>query len=216
MDVATKPENPVFSFLEKLFNLMIANVLFLICSLPIITLGAAAAGMIQVVQDQIYHVEQPVLRRFFHGFSNNFKQATAVWLMLLVFLTGMVCNYLLVSTYLHGWMAWACKLLIGSLTVVVVCMMSYLYPLMVRYRNSMRAHLNNSLILSVVKLPRTVIMGLINTLFFWIPFFSVQAFLGTMVLWMLFGFAFICYLDAQLLAPVFRQMEQKNTVDFMT
>ena len=210
-----RPENPVMIFMEKVFNMMLANVLFLVCSVPVITMGAALTGLIQVVQDQIYHDEEPVIRRFFTAFRENFRQATLAFIMLAVFLAGMTCNALLVLTYLRGWIAQLCYILLGVLTALVLCIMSYLFPMMVRYRNSMRDHLNNSLILTVVKLPRTIAMLFLNTLFFLIPFFSFRIFLATMVFWLIIGFSFISYSDTRILVPVFKQMEEKNTVELM-
>ena len=208
-------ENPVMIFMEKVFNMMLANILFLICSIPVITIGASLTGMIQVVQDQIYNEEQPVIRRFFEAFRENFKQATAAFLMLAVFLVGMTCNALLVLTYLRGWVAQILYILLAVLTAVVLCIMSYLFPMLVRYRNSLRDHLNNSLILSVVKLPRTLLMLFLNLLFFLIPFFSFKIFLATLVFWLIIGFAFIAYSDTRILVPVFKQMEEKNTVELL-
>ncbi len=209
------PENPVFQFLEKVFDLMVANVLFLLCSIPVFTLGAAFTGMLQVAQDQIFHEEQPVVRRFFSAFRKNFKQATAAWLMLLVFLIGMGCNSMLVVAYLRGWVSQIVNILIWVLVAVVVCIMSYLFPLITRYENSMHQQLNNSLILAVVKLPRTILLAILNTFVFWIPFFSMQTFLSTLVFWIIMGFAFVAYCDLRILAPVFRQMEKEGTVGFM-
>ncbi len=210
------PENPVFQFLEKIFNLMIANFLFIICSIPIITIGASLTAMLQVAQDQIFDEDQPVIRRFFSAFRENFVQATAAWLMLLVFLIGMGCNIMLIITYLDGWIAQILKIIAYILVALVVCIMSYLFPLIARYRNTMRRQLNNSLILTVVKLPRTIVMVILNTMIFWIPFFSMQIFLATMVFWLVIGFAFIAYSNVRILSPVFRQMEKEGTIDFMT
>ena len=209
------PENPVMIFMEKVFNMMLANILFLICSIPVITIGAALTGMIQVIQDQIYNEEQPVIRRFFEAFRENFRQATIAFLMLAVFLIGMTCNALLVLTYVQGWIAQILYILLAVLTAVVLCIMSYLFPMLVRYRNTLRDHLNNSLILTVVKLPRTIAMLFLNLLFFLIPFFSFRIFLATLVFWLIIGFAFIAYSDTRILAPVFKQMEEKNTVELL-
>ena len=208
-------ENPVMLFMEKVFNMMLANILFLLCSIPVITMGAALAGMIQVVQDQIYHEEQPVIRRFFQSFRDNFRQSTLAFLMLAVFLAGMVCNALLVLTYLRGFVAQICYIILGVLTALVICIMSYLFPMIVRYQNTMKDHLNNSLILTVVKFPRTILMFFLNILFFAVPFFSFKMFLATMVFWLIIGFSFIAYTDTRILVPVFRQMEEKNTVELL-
>ena len=213
MKKTLQPENPVMIFMEKVFNMMLANVLFLICSVPVITIGAALTGLLQVVEDQIYHEDAPVIRRFFEAFRENFKQSTAVFLMMAVFLIGMACNALLTLTYLRGWAAQMAYIILGVLTALGLAILSYLFPMIVRYRNTLKDHLNNSLILTIVKFPRTLLMLLLNTLFFWIPFFSFQLFLATLVFWLIIGFAFIAYSDIRILVPVFKQMEEKNTVD---
>ena len=210
-----KPVNPIFVFLEKVFNLMLANVLFLVCSLPVVTLGASLAGLIQVAQDQFYQEDRSVIPRFFQAFRENFLQATLAWGMLVLFLGGMLCNVLLILTYCQGWIAQLLYILAGVLTALVLAIMSYLFPMIVRYRNPMKIHLNNSLILAVVKLPRTLLMLLLNTLIFWIPFFSLNVFLGTMIFWLILGFGFIAFTDARILVPVFRQMEEDDTVELM-
>ena len=215
MQKTLRPENPVLAFMEKVFNMMLANVLFLICCIPVFTIGASLSGLLQVVEDQIYHEEEPVLRRFFGAFRENFRQSTAAFLMLLVFLTGMICNALLTLTYLRGWIAQMVYIFLGVLTALVLSIMSYFFPMIVRYRNTLKDHFNNSLILTIVKLPRTVVMLLLNTMFFWIPFFSFRIFLATLVFWLIIGFAFVAYSDIRILAPVFKQMEEKDTVELL-
>ena len=207
--------NPVFAFLEKVFNIMLANVLFILCSLPVITLGASLCGMLQVIQDQFYQEDAPALKRFFYGFRRNFLQGTLAWIILAVFLAGMGCNALLVLTYCRGWTAQVLYIILGFLTAAGLCIFSYVFPLIVRYQNPMKVHLNNALILSVVKLPRTLAMALLNTLIFWIAFFSLQVFISTFIFWLIIGFGFIAYSDMRLLVPVFRQMEEEDTVELM-
>ena len=215
MEQKEKRGNPVFEFLEQIFNLMLANVLFLVCSLPVVTLGAAAAGLIQVAQDQLYGEGEPVIRRFFRSFRRNFRQATGAWLLLAVFLGGMVCNALLVLTYLRGWMAQIGYLLVGILAAVGMAIASYLFPMIVRYQNPLRVHLNNSLILAVVKLPRTILLVLLNTALFGLLFFSMKVFVSTMIFWVILGFGFIAYSDERILRPVFREMEETDTVELL-
>ena len=215
MEKTLQPENPVFLFMEKVFNLMLANVLFLLCCIPVFTIGAALTGLIQISLDQIDGEDQPVIRRFFRTFRENFREATISFLLLFVFLSGMLCNALLVLTYLRGLYAQIAYLVLGVLAFLGISIGSYLFPMLVRYQNPLRQHFYNSFILTVVKLPRTIIMVLLNTLFFLIPYFSFRLFLGTLVFWMVIGFAFIAYSDLRILKPVFRQMEEKDTVELM-
>lgn len=66
--------------LNKAADLIFVNVLFAVCSLPVVTIGAAQAGLytaVKVLRDR--KDDRPVLRSFFRGFRNGFGKITAVW-----------------------------------------------------------------------------------------------------------------------------------------
>ena len=66
----------------------------------------------------------------------------------------------------------------------------------------------NSAILAVVKLPRTIAMMFLTLLPLLIALVSMNAFVSTMIFWVIIGFAFISYAQASLMRPVFRQLEK--------
>lgn len=43
--MSEKEDNPIFDKLELLFNLMILNVLWIICSIPVVTIGASSSAL---------------------------------------------------------------------------------------------------------------------------------------------------------------------------
>ncbi len=44
-------DNPFFGFMDRLGDIVILNILFLICSVPIITMGASVSAMYQALRD---------------------------------------------------------------------------------------------------------------------------------------------------------------------
>ena len=48
MQSVFSPDSKVMQALSRVFDLMVLNILFLLCSLPVITLGAAATGLFDV------------------------------------------------------------------------------------------------------------------------------------------------------------------------
>ncbi len=200
-------DNPFMQFLARVGDLILANFLFLICSVPVLTMGASLTALHKVTLDTATEKESGVFRTFFRAFRENFKQATIAWIAMLVFFLGMACNLLLTVTYLTGNLALICKAFLAVLTVAVLALGAYLYPLMVRYENSLREHALNAGILVIVKLPRTIALVLLNALPLLIAYFSLETFFSTLVFWLVIGFAFTSYITATLLLPVYREME---------
>lgn len=204
------PENPLMQFLSRVGDMMLANLLFLVCCVPLVTIGAAWTALNRVMQSIALREDIGVVKPFFRAFSENFRQATAVWLLLLVFFAGMGGNLLLALSYLTGNALLACKWIIGVLTVWILAVGCYSFQLLARYDNTTRQQLTNAAILTVVKLPRTLGLTLLAILPVLLAYVSMEVFVSTLVFWLILGFAFSSFLSASLLTPVFRQMEQPD------
>lgn len=206
-------DNPVIRFLSRVGEMMIANVLFLLCSIPIVTGGAALTALNRVMQSIVLGEDIGVVKPFFAAFRENFRQATVGWLILLVFLAGMGGNLLLSLSYLTGNALLVCKWIIGVLTVWILAVACYYFQLVARYDNTLRQHITNAGILAVVKLPRTLGLAVLALLPVLIAYVSLKVFFPTLIYWIILGFAFGSYLSASLMAPVFRQMEKPDGPD---
>ena len=204
-------DNPVMRALGKLYDLMIANVLFLVCSLPVLTFGASLAAMTKVTQDIVRETGSGTARTFFRAFRSNFRQATVLWLILAAFFVCTVCNLVLIDTYLTGTAAQVMRVALIMFAVVVVAVACYMFPLLVRYENTLLAHCRNALILTGAKLPRTVCLVVLTLLPAALAYFSLASFLRISLLFSVIGFAGLNYLCSLLLRPVMAQLEKDQT-----
>ena len=200
-------DNPLVQFLARVGEMILVNTLFLLCCIPVITIGAALTALQKVTQNIAGDAPGGVWRTYWQSFRRNFRQATAAWLVILVFFVGMFCNLMLVISYFTGNTALILKWVLGIIVVMLLGTAVYLFPLIARYENPLRLHAQNAGILAVVKLPRTLLMIVLNLLPLIIAFFSLQTFLSTLVFWLTLGFGFVSYLCSILLSPVFREME---------
>ena len=130
-------DNPFIQFLARVGDMILANFLFLICSLPIITIGAALTGLNKVTQEIAMDESPSLLKSFFGAFKENFRQATAAWLIILVFFLGMICNQLLVSFYCVGVIEQVFRWILYFIMALMVAIAAYVFPLIVRYENSL-------------------------------------------------------------------------------
>lgn len=204
------PDNPFFQFLSRVGDLILLNVLFLLCCIPIVTIGAAQAALAKVTQDYVMENDGGVLKPFLRAFKANFKQATIVWLMELVILVGLVSDLLLIMTYFTGTLATVMYTLLIVLAILVVCVSSYMIPLLVRYENTLRQHLSNAVVLAVIKLPKTVGMVVLNLLPLLIALLSLNVFVQTLIFWIAIGFGFVAYVESNMLKSVFEELEKGN------
>ena len=204
-------ENPIFQMLSRVGDMIIANVLFLISCIPILTIGAALAGLNKVSQAIVLDDDRGIAKLFFNGFKSNFKQATSVWVAILIILVSLVCNWLLITTFVTGTFATVLYVLLGILVFLVIGVLSYLIPLIVRYNNTIREHLYNAIILAIMKFPRTLVMVFLNIVLFILPFISLNAFSQTMIFWLMIGFSFLSYIISTLLKPVFKELEGETS-----
>ena len=76
-------DSPVMVFLSKVANLMILNVLTIICCIPIFTAGAAITALYYVTIKMARGDDPYIIKGYFKSFKENFKQATIIWLIML-------------------------------------------------------------------------------------------------------------------------------------
>ena len=203
-------ENPFIQFLVRVGDLMILNLLFILCSLPVVTLGASLTALHRVTQNMLFEQEEPLIKAFFRAFRQNFKQSTLVWLVELVVIVSLVCDVLLVMAYFNGGLAKAMYILVAVLAILVAGVFSYLMPLIARYENGMRQQVNNAVVLAIIKLPKTLLLMLLNLLPVILLLISVPVFVQTLIFWVIIGFAFVSFLTSSILKPVFQQLEKGN------
>lgn len=204
-------DNPFVQFLSRAGDLMVLNVLFLLCSVPIVTAGASLTAMLHILQGYPEGREPKIIPTFFRTFRANFRQATVAWILVVVLLLVLGYDFLFFDANFSGGIAIAAKFLSGALMVVVIATAGYLFPLMARYENTLKQLLGNALILAVSKLPRTLCMTALHLFPLAVAFLSPSVFLYSIIFWLLIGFALVCWLDCLLLAPVLRQLEKENS-----
>ena len=203
-------ENPFIQFLVRVGDLIILNVLFILCSAPVVTLGASLTALHRVTQNMLFEQEEPLLKAFFRAFRQNFKQSTLAWLVELVVIVSLVCDVLLVMAYFNGGLAKAMYILVAVLAILVAGVYAYLMPLIARYENGMRQQVNNAVILAIIKLPKTLLLVFLNLLPVILVLISVPVFVQTLIFWVIIGFAFVSFLTSSILKPVFQELEKGN------
>lgn len=201
----------VVSLLMDFADLIIANALWLLTSLPIITLGASTAALYSVVRTPgTTRYSASVLKNYFRAFFRNFKTATLTMLILLIPAALVGINIFVV---LFG-------LLEQSIVGYVICgvsillflfVWSYVFPLIAHFENSVFKTIGNALVLSVAHLPTTVVVTALNLIPVLVMVFFTNFFYKTIIIWLFLVFALIAKANSLLLERVFRRYLPENT-----
>ena len=93
-------DSKLMQILGMFADMVIMNLLYILCSIPIFTIGAAQAGLytgLRVLVDK--ENDEYCYRAFFRGFANGFKRITPVWCIVLVVMSLMVWVLLMIHNF---------------------------------------------------------------------------------------------------------------------
>lgn len=179
------------------------NILWLLCSLPIFTIGASTAALYDVTLKIVREDDTALTARFFKAFRENFRQATALWLILLALgvllaADGYILYHLYQSTSGGMSVVWTLMLaLIIASAIAYVIVLTYVFPLTASVKNTNWAMLKNSFLIGIHYLFCTILVFAIH----FAMFFAVVAIFTPLII---FGEGLCALLSSYLLSNVIR------------
>lgn len=196
------PDSQIMRFLARLSDLVILNVVFLFTCLPLFTIGAAISALYTVVFAMDTEREGKVLPTYFRAFRENFRQGTAVFLVLLLFGAASCVNMSQFSE-IGGGLGYGLFLLAMLVLILTVFTATFAFPLVSQFRNTTGAMLKNALLLSLSHLPRAILAGVINAFPWLVMIVNLYAFLRLGILWFALYFSAAAYYNSRILKKVF-------------
>ena len=201
-------DSPIMQIISRFCDIVILNIVFLITCIPIFTIGAANTALYDVVFRMDTDREGKLLATYFLSFKENFRQSTALWLLMLLFGAATYVNMTRFS--ILGEKAWLLGygLFILSMMVLVVevFLFSYSFPLLSRFRNSTRRTASNALLLAIGNLPRTLVVCVINCFPWALLIMNFYAFMQIGFIWLTAYFAAAAYFNSRILMKIFSKL----------
>lgn len=189
----------LLKFSENLTDICILGALWFLCSLPIVTIGAANTAMYAVFMQHIIHGKRELVKPFFAAFKKNFKCATILWLimfslMILFTVDAFYYLYLTRSSIFHRTIG----MIMFCLLAIVILLSCYAFPMTALYNNTIKDTLVKSIQYFCVSWPWTLLLFAVNL---------VVAALMAMGLWyFLFLFAgIIGYANSHIVIKAFKR-----------
>lgn len=209
-------DGPVFRFLETVTNLLLLNLLCLVCCLPVITIGPALTATYYVALKLIRKEETSIFRNFFHSFRQNFKQGLLLGVGVIL-LAAILLTDLQVLTYLTAIPEAASKVLIvviGLFLLILAMISVYLFAVLAQFENTIKELIKWSAVLVVRHLPVTILCLVVAALPLLCMIFIPALFLQTVLpVMLLIGFAGIAYIHSYFFVRVFAYYMPKEETD---
>lgn len=206
----------IFSYESKFSRIMMQiaygcylNLLWALCSIPLFTIGASTTALYYVACKIAKNEEGDITQQFFRAFKSNFKQATAIWVPLM--LLGIALGFdVWVVGRLRMTTAGAAPIFWTLLLAVIICAciiyaveLMFVFPLLAKVENSSMAMLKNSLLIGTHYLNCTLVVFAIHFVMFVIAvrFFTPILLLGEGLCAILSAYFFNPVIDALSVTP---------------
>ncbi len=196
------PDSKFMQVIGRITDLILLNILFVITCLPVFTIGASLAALYTLCFQLMREEYSGIIKPYFRAFKRNFRQATVIWLLLMIAAVPAV-YYVSQTLLLEGILRYSSAFFV---IITLVCLMagSYVFPWISQFENTASQAIKNALILSVSQLPRTVLILLINLMPAIVFFINFQLFVQISFLWIALYFAAAAYMNTGLLWHVFK------------
>ena len=125
-----------------------AGVLWLICSLPLVTIGSASTALYYVTVKCIRHERGSLTKSYFRAFRENFRQGTLLWLLLVLYVLIGLLNARALGSMGVG-QGSALHYLVRLLLLLPLLLFPWLFAFLSRFQNSVGGTLKFSAYLAL-------------------------------------------------------------------
>lgn len=201
-------DNPVMRGLGRIADFIILNLLWMLCSIPIFTIGASTTALYTVMMKIVKNEEGYIAKGFFEAFKENFKQSTIMWLIIMALSVLMLLD-IRVSSVMNSEILQMLRIPFIIILVFLVAFSIYAFALQARFINTVKNTMKNALILTFAKLPYTILILIITIGTVLLTFVDTRTMVLGFMLWFFIGVSVVTWLNSLLLRRVFSVFEEQ-------
>jgi uncharacterized membrane protein YesL len=158
-----KPDSPLMITMTRITDCIFLSLFWLLCCIPVVTVGASFAALYDASYRTFRKNERNSWQRFFSVFRENWKVGIVPSVVFLTASWGLLKGTIaLWNLAVAGTMSWMLFAALAFVAVVLLGMLSILFPVLSRFENSLGALLKNTVFLAMANLPKTAVLGAIN------------------------------------------------------
>ncbi len=201
-------DSPVMSFLGKVADLVWLNILYIICCIPIITIGASTSALYYVTMKMVANEEGYITKDFFKSFKINFKQATVIWLIVLLAAAIFIMDFRILNA-MEGTFGKVIYVIICAVAILFLFMVTYIFPLLAKFDNTIKNSMKNAFLISIRHFPFTILL-IIGMIVPFVLIYYITALLPTLLL---IVFSLIAYYSSYIYRKIFSNYIPQEETD---
>ncbi|MDF2484783.1 MAG: putative rane protein [Herbinix sp.] len=157
-------DNPFFTALGKLCDMLFVSIVWTLLCIPVVTIGPANTALYYATVKVIRRERGYLFREFFKSFKMNFKRAAILGVVLTIMFV--VLGFDLVWAYANlGGKTSTGSILFGifiAITFLLVCFSTYAFPVLSRFDMTIKQLIKASAFMSMRHLPFTLAMVIVT------------------------------------------------------
>ena len=191
----------IIRILTHIFDFILLNILWLLTSIPIVTLGAATAALYSVMMSVVEKKEGYIIKDYWKAFCRNFKQSTVVWILLL-FLGACLWFDLTLIGVVPGLFRQIGTVVLGAVLIFYFMECIFVFPLIAKFENSTGNMIKNALLIPVSRLPYALMILFMTGAAIIVTFLNQRTIMIGAVIWSAIGVSFLSYANSLLLVKM--------------
>lgn len=205
-------DNPIWRFVGRLGDMIVLNLLWFVCSIPVVTIGASTTALYYCTLKYVRNEDYGDFRMFFRSFKQNFKQATLIWVPMQLIAAVLGFDFYFFGEMMAGagTVKFFLQAVVFAMIIVWIFVFLYVWPVLSRFENTTKNTILNAILMSIRYLGSTISMLICDVvillvwyiLLFYMPWLS--AFL------MLMGVALIAWINSTMFEHIFQKFMPKE------
>ena len=202
------------ALLTRFADIMILNILFLITSLPIITIGVSWSSMyyvsMKIIQNE-NNEDLSIIKSYFHSFRLNLLQGIEIWLLALFFGSILLLDVRIIANMEAQALRTALFVATGTVVLLFVLTLQFVFPYLSRFTTNFLTTIKNSALMAIAQFPRAILMIAISAGAVWLTLLNKYTIYTGIFFWMFVGFSTIALIKAKMFIRIFQGIEQNQT-----
>ena len=191
-------EIKIIDMFSRIFELLLLNLLFVLTSLPLVTIGASVTALFAVNLKLVKNEESYIIREYFHAFRHNLKPASISFLLFITVGTLFSFNVILAlrSTELLF-------LITGVLSLIFLILLGvyalFYFPFLARFHYTHTETARQILHVVQEKPGLFLMLAALNIPVLFLCLFSVQTLMFVLIFTLLIGASGFTYIESLLI-----------------
>ena len=148
-----KYDNLFFTILGKIMDVLWVSILWIVFSIPIVTIGASSTALYYTIHKVVFNNESYIIRTFVNSFKSNFKDSTIKWVLSAILMVFLSVDIMIVRSFAESGSIIAALIypLLIILVFAVMCNFS-IFSYSARFDDSVKASVYKSVVLAASNL----------------------------------------------------------------